>query len=266
MAPPGLFMTLFISSIIIKALLEFLINSVQLKQIITPLFVLCVLGYQIGFVMAVSKENCGNIQQMDVLVYGLGYWILIFGVTFLAITMFPGWKQPFSNFFGYGIVNIMGIKPLLNKMMVEKRTTTDPKLNSIIQKIYEDHSLLINSLTPKNFNSAIKGLKGIFKPNIRTAITRLADGTHDDKDESIILLKRLANLVMLKDKVAENIWFATSGWLSLTYSSMLTISSKCNLSQDKLKKQIQDYQTSLKEQEKKEKEKNKKKQVLVIQD
>ena len=277
----GLFMSLFIGSIFIKALLEFFTESIQLKQIITPIFIFCVLAYQIGMVMSVSKDNCGKIQIKDVLIYGLGYWILIFGVTFLLITMFPGWKEPFSNFFGYGVVNLMGIKYLLNKILLPRDRSKDPKLNSIIERIYDDHSLLINSFTPDNFNDAMKGLKGIFKPEIRRAIEGLPTGSVDKSfnmgkilkqrggnmnDSPSELLNKLANLVVLKDKVSENIWFATSGWLSLTYSSMLTTSSKCDLSPSKLKKHIQDYQSHLEAKEQKQKADDKKKGVLTITD
>ena len=277
-----LFMTLFLFTIFAKALLEFLTESVQLKQIITPIFIFCVLAYQIGMVMASSKESCGKIQLQDVLIYGLGYWIMIFGSTILLITMFPGWKQPFSNFFGYGIVNLMGIKYILNRILLPKDRSKDPKLNSIIERIYEDHSLLINSFTPDNFNSAMKGLKGIFRPEIRATIEGLPSESIDktfkmgkllkqrggniETDSPSELIKKLANLVMLKDKIAENIWFATSGWLSLTYSSMLTTSAKCNLSPAKLKKHIQDYQSHLEAKEQKQKADDKKKGVLTITD
>ena len=264
----ALFMTLFVTSIVVKALLEFFSKSIQLKQILTPIFVSCVLAFQIGLVMSISKENCGTMQIKDILIYGLAYWILIFGTTFMLISMFPGWKEPFSNFFGYGIVNLMGIKDLLNRIMLPKDQSKDPKLNAIIERIYEDHSLLINSFTPDNFNSAMKGLKGIFKPNIRRSIDSMSGSQRGGNNDegSLDLIKQLANLVMLKDKVAENIWFAASGWLSLTYASMLTTTSKCNLSPAKLKKHIKDYESHLKSVEKKQKDDNKKTGVLTISD
>ena len=259
------FMALFMTSIVVKGLLEFFSRSIQLKQLLTPIFVFCVLAYQIGLVMAISKENCGKMQVKDILIYGLAYCILIFGSTFMLITIFPGWKAPFSNFFGYGIVKLMGVKDLLNKIMLPKNQSKDPKLNAIIERIYEDHSLLINTFTPDNFNSAMVGLKGIFKPNIRKALDSMSGSQRGgNNSEGLDLIKQLANLVMLKDKIAENIWFATSGWLSLTYASMLTTTSKCNVSLSKLKKDMKDYESNLKSIEEKEKEKSDKAGMLTI--
>lgn len=282
----SLFMALFAASIVVKVILEFFSKSMQLKQLLTPIFVFCVFAFQIGLVMSISKENCGTMQIKDILIYGLAYCILIFGTTFLLLTMFPGWKEPFSNFFGYGVVNLMGVKDLLNKIMLPKDQSKDPKLNAIIERIYEDHSLLINSFTPDNFNSAMKGLKGIFKPDIRKALNGMPESSKpvtnpilamnttkpinqkggNNGESPNDLIKQLANLVVLKDKIAENIWFAASGWLSLTYASMLTTTSKCNLSPAKLKKHIKDYESHLKSTESKQKEQKNKPGVLTVSD
>lgn len=249
MPPPGFYMFLFLGTIAVKVLLEVFVISVKLKTFITPIFALLMLGYQIGLVMSVSNNNCGKINLKDVILYGVVYCILIFGITYALITVFPGWKQAFSNFFGYGVVIVLGIKQLLNKMMKENTTTSDDKLNSIIQKIYDDHSLLVNSLTPDNFNSAIKGLKGIFKPNIISAIGQIGTDFNEIEDDSntkegVKLLNKFAHLVMLKDKIAENIWFLVSGGLSLTYASMLTNSSKCELSEEEVNNKVKKFNNS----------------------
>ena len=248
MPPPEFYMFLFLGTIVVKVLLEVFVTSVKLKTFITPIFALLMLGYQIGLVMSVSNNNCGKINLKDVILYGIVYCILIFGITYALITVFPGWKQAFSNFFGYGVVILLGIKQLLNKMMKEKTTTSDDKLNSIIQKIYDDHSLLVNSLTPDNFNSAIKGLKGIFKPNITSAMGQMGTDEKEITDnrtkEGVKLLNKFAHLVMLKDKIAENIWFLVSGGLSLTYASMLTNSSKCELSEEEVDNKVKKFNSN----------------------
>lgn len=273
MALTGLFMSIFVVSFLIKNIIEFTVSDNSIRKVLTPIFVFITLGLQVAIVMSESYSNCGKIQIKDTLLYGLGYWILIFGTIYMIISMLPGWKQPFSNFFGYGIVSLMGIKNLFNQILLpSKDVKSDPKLSAVIEQVYDNKSLLINTLTPSNFDSAMSSLKGIFKPEVRkvfkempytsqqlNSLTTNQKTAHDN-------LQRLSHLVVLKDLIATNIWLFVGGLLSLTYGSMLANTSDCSLSSSKLKQHIQDYQKHLEHTEKQEKEDNSKRRVHVIKD
>ena len=41
-------------------------------------------------------------------------WVLIFGVINIILIIFPGWISPFANTFGYGVMNLLGLKQLLS--------------------------------------------------------------------------------------------------------------------------------------------------------
>lgn len=251
MAVSGIIMTLFTLGLIAKVLMEVFTKGTTISKIITPLFITFVFGLQMWLVMAESSSACGKVQWKDVLIYGMGYWILIFGGVYLILTMAPGWKQPFSNFFGYMVVLLMGVKTTFNDLLKSPSQTKDPKLNAVIERVYQDKSLLINTLTPSNFDEAISSLKGIFN----SGSTNYSEN-----------MKRLAHLVFVKDKVAENIWLAMAGWLSLTYAGMLTSSSNCELQPAQLKKHIQDYQQQLKQKEQQKATKQQQQRVQVIRD
>lgn len=248
----GLIITMFIGFIILKMTLEIFLKGTDIGRIITPLFVFVTFALQMWLVMNTSSSICGKIQWKDVLIFGLGYWLLIFGSIFLIINIIPGWKQPFSNFFGYLIVKLMGIKDVFNNLLKPASKVNDPKLASVIEKVYQDKSVMINTFTPSNFDDAIAALKGIF---INTS-------SLDYKTN----MEKLSHLVFVKDKVAENIWLAAAGWLSLTYASMLATGSSCNLTPEQLKTHMENYNKELENDKKTKDAIDKQKRAQVIRE
>lgn len=271
MALTGILMSIFIATFAIKNIIEFTVSDNSIRKILTPIFIFIVFGIQLGIVMSESYSNCGKIQIKDTLIYGLGYWILIFGSVYTLITVLPGWKQPFSNFFGYGIVSLMGIKTLFNDILKPTNNVKgDPKLSAVIEQIYDDKSLLINTLTPNNFDNALTSLKGIFKPEVSKVINEMPysssqlDNLPETKKIAHDNLQKLSHLVLLKDQISTNIWLFVAGLLSLTYASMLTSTSKCTLSASKLKQHISDYQKQLEKEEKDKKKYNETQQRVQV--
>ena len=116
-------------------------------------------------------------------------WIFIFGSLFVLLMIFPGWKSPFSNTFGYLLAKISGIQSLFNKMLVPESS------NKTIAQVYEDNSLIINEVTPSNFNDFWLNFSknGFFNK------------------EANKFKNQLYNLVNLKDIVSETIWYLLTG-------------------------------------------------------
>lgn len=146
-------------------------------------------------------------------------WLFIFGGIITLLNMFPGWKQPFSNTFGYGVVKLMGINDFLKELR--------PSLSSIVPaellaKIYSNPSLLINQFTPE---SSEKELKSVF-------------GNVD--------VNGLKEYIKIKDSVSEFIWYLLSGFLATTISYNTIATSSCSNSVAEMKKRHDAYEKDIK--------------------
>lgn len=174
-----------------------------------------------------SKTICGTPQTKEILIWSFIPWFIIFGGITVLLTVFPGWKSPFSNTFGYLVVKLMGIKTLFNSLLKSNYTSASPQLNTIAEKLLEDNSLLINQFTPNNFNDALQKLRPLLNKN------------------NIELEKQLYRLVKIKDNVSEYIWYMLTGVLTVSMTNIGLVSSKCNKSVAQLKQESEEYKKQL---------------------
>ena len=67
----------------------------------------------------VSKTICNEntIQWSRVLLITILPWIMIFGVLYFILELFPGWSSPFSNTFGWVIINALGATEVLERIL-----------------------------------------------------------------------------------------------------------------------------------------------------
>ena len=128
-------------------------------------------------------------------------WLIIFGLINILLKIFPGWLQPFSNTFGYGIAKIAGLSKVTKQLFKEKVDAGDPemkKVQSLLSNIYGDQSLLINEITPQNFGDFWKRLTPLFNNEAKNG-SELKD--------------KLFTLVRLKTLVSEYMWYMLTGAL-----------------------------------------------------
>ena len=175
----------------------------------------------------ITTVVCGTTQWTKTLVITLVPWLLIFGVITLLLLILPGWLSPFSNTIGYGIAKFLGLDAVINDILKPKaliddgktqETTGDQRLVSEnLQMIYSDRSLLINEISPDNFNS--------FWKNMATGglIT-------NDARNSTTLRNALFNFVMLKNVVSEYIWYLLTGALVTSVGYNYIVNSSCTRS------------------------------------
>ena len=161
-----------------------------------------------------AKEKCGGTPQ---LVPAINYTVIpnliIFGSLLMAMMFFPGWKAPFSNTIGYCIIRLLNVKTVFTNMLVEDSN------NKLLKMVYRDPSMMINEITPENFQIFLSKMSGskhsILNSNYKQFVPQLY------------------NLVVIKDKIAEFIWYILTGALviSNSYSYIMTIKCKRSVSE-----------------------------------
>lgn len=87
-------------------------------RIAATLYIFSVLLSQFYFNMTLISKVCsGNIKKTYTAMVTFLPWLLIFGTIVVMLYIFPGWKRPFSNTFGYIVTKIAGINELLFKLL-----------------------------------------------------------------------------------------------------------------------------------------------------
>jgi len=244
--------TLAIVIFILLTISYFIILNILGENSRTPITIVyycSVVLSQLYIAYQISKSACGTPQIGDIFIWSIVPWIIIFFSLNLLLRLFPGWKSPFSNTFGYLVTRIMGIKSLFNSLIKSNFNTNDKGLSKIAEYIFEDQSILINEMTPNNFDNSIKKLD------------KLWDKSNTDFSKN---MERLKYLVSVKDYISEMIWYLLTGILTISISSMGLLSSKCGKSVSQIKDEVEKYKAEIKAQ--KENEKNKKERIYYIRE
>jgi hypothetical protein len=192
-------------------------------RIITAFYLAIILAIQIIANMHIVTEKCGEPQVAKTITYTLGPNLIIFGGLMTILTVFPGWKAPFSNTVGYGLINIIG-KLIVGKGIGDALIAVlkDDKNNKLLKKVYADPSMMANEITPDNFDLFINRLGG--KNSIKK------DNISDDN------LSVLYNLITLKDNIASFLWYVLTGLLVIQNSNSYIQTMKCERSEENLAK------------------------------
>jgi len=127
----------------------------------------------------------------------------------------PGWKAPFSNTIGYVIVYMLGVGDAFSDLLKSKKT------GALIQKICDNEAIIVNEITPFNFEVFMNRLS---KDKL------LKSGYRNNPGYS-----KLWKLVAVKDAIAEFTWLMLSGILviSTTFNTLLEISCDIPIAQRK---------------------------------
>ena len=206
-------------------------------KLIVGIYIIGTILSQFMINIGLINSICGNSNYGSAFLVTIIPWGLIFGLLYGSLTMFPGWKAPFSNTIGYIITRIGGIRTLLVDNIL-KQKNNDKNLNSSMMKalnhIYSDPSLLINEITPNNFSNFWQSMKnsGLLKSNV-TEISKT----------------KLRNLVILKDIISEFLWYILTGFLITSFSYNQVISQGCQTSVAEMKRRHEDYEKQVKKDE-----------------
>uniref|UniRef100_A0A6C0HZQ9 Uncharacterized protein n=1 Tax=viral metagenome TaxID=1070528 RepID=A0A6C0HZQ9_9ZZZZ len=164
------------------------------------LFFAIVVAFMYFANLAVIQSKCSS--PMPVFRATFLPWFLMFAPVLLALMMFPSWKTPFSNTFGYLVARIAGGNQALLDLLVP---------NQPLQYVYEDPSLLLNQFTTTNFETMFQSMKEVMV---------------DDAVKKEALLQ----VVRLKEIISEWIWFLLGASVAISSSYTILMNTECTKS------------------------------------
>jgi hypothetical protein len=177
-------------------------------MMVDGIFFVAVLGTMFLIYSAVMRERCGDIALGPLLSATLVPWTVMLGGTMIVLYFLPGWKQPFSNTFGYMVVLFPKIQATnkLVKMFADSQ-------KSSIKLIQDNPSLMLNEFAGSTFAATIAKLKG--------------EGLVGDDAAAIADFQKV---VYIKDAVAEFVWYMLVGCVAITTSFNLIMNHTCQKS------------------------------------
>jgi hypothetical protein len=220
----------------------------QYKYISLIYFLILILS-QFLINLGLTTEICGSKQYgLAVVQATLIPWILIFGSINILLMIFPSWLSPFSNTIGYLFAYITGVNSFFKSILKDRKLAglapDQAGMVSALNNVYDDKSLLINSITNNNitewWNSMIAGK--LLKPNV---------GNSE--------LEKLKQYIEMKTDISKFIWYLLTGVLTISVSYNSILNANCNMSAKEMEKRHDEYiaQEKKMEKEKQEKEKSK---------
>ena len=201
-------------------------KSQKLWKLLTVIYFVSITTFQTISNMSATKEVCGSVQWGSVMLWTIVPNIIIFGSLIAILQNFPGWKAPFANTIGFKLVELFGLENLLDTILRskvdddEKAKMTDKDVKELakaISRVYNDPSMLINEVTPSNWDTWFNNPQTIklFNPNYRT---NEEGGVSDE-------IKKLYKFVVQRDLISEFTWFILVG----SFINGLQINSLANL-------------------------------------
>lgn len=205
-------------------------NMTTQNRIFGGVYILLLIIGEYFINLNLTNTICGTNQWSTALLVTILPWVVIFGVLNLILLILPGWLSPFSNTFGYGIAKLAGLKGLTDKIFKSqmnlgkiKDENNEGGIQKALAQIYTNQSLLINEITPDNFDKFWSEMTPLFNK-----------GAGEYKED-------LRDIVRLKDIVAQFIWYMLTGGLVTSVGYNYIVNSACSLSSEEMKKRHDEY-------------------------
>ena len=176
------------------------------------------------------KDKCGTPQVNTYLVFlsTVFPWLSIFGLLLTFLTVMPGWKAPFSNTFGYIIVvYLMNGQAKLLQLLNPKNN--DDALKEIIQ---DNFTTIFNDFGPENIGK-LKNLHQLKSQNTSSQGSNnqglFLDYNTSQSSTGKIKKKynELARLILIKDYIAETVWYLLTGFLVINITNNYIMEQGC---------------------------------------
>ncbi len=210
-------------------------KSQMLSYIVFIFYTIFLITIQLLYSQGVIRDKCSypykQINQFKLFLYILFPNLMIFMLMFAILKIFPGWKAPFSNTFGYFLAYTMGIDKTFSSLLA--KPNGDQEFNNSIEQILGNKSLMINQFTIDNFtetfNEFVKNkLFDVVNYNGENIVpTEFAKSIN--KLEQKETVAKLFSAVSAKDLVAEHIWYILTGCLVITIVKNTMGELNCNL-------------------------------------
>ena len=222
----------------------------SMATILNIIYIIAIVSTQISINTALAKSICNNTQSMNVGILATIFPMLfIFGLLQMLLNIFPGWIEPFSNTFGYGISKLVGLNDLIKRLIRsvpnDGNGNNNNKIIDAVNSIYSDPSIFINQFSyadKVNFNrtwdNSYSGGKGIFVSSASVAPTTTPDGTTLPGSK---LYEEFRDMVKLKDIVGTFFWYILVGVIVTSKSYNYIISQPCSLNASVSQKAVDSY-------------------------
>lgn len=180
-----------------------------LSKLLPVVYIILIIISQLIINIQNTKEICNGVPQIiSAVMYTVVPNFFILGSLMLLLMILPGWKAPFSNTIGYFFVYMLGVNNAFTDLLKSKGS-------KLIDKICNNKSIIINEITPFNFDMFLNKMK--------------TDGLLENNFKSKPAFNELWNYVVIKDSISEFVWVCLTGALviSMTYNALLEIN--CNI-------------------------------------
>ena len=191
------------------------------------------IGLNIGIAIFISLKVCNKPQIWAAVRIVLINFIVFISVTQLALHMLPGFLQPFSNVFGYALIssNFFKLDETIQTLLLEPEEGGE-----IVQKIIEDPSILVTTLSPDTIEEDIEKMKTDKKrPIIKKEEDwqKLSEKIGDPEEKKLFetnnknVIKDLKKLLRLRDSVSYFIWMFLAGLMFSSTNANQIMNSIC---------------------------------------
>ena len=222
----------------------------SMSTMLNIIYIIAIVSTQISINTALAKSICNNSQSMNVGILSTVFPMLfIFGLLQLLLTIFPGWVEPFSNTFGYGIAKLVGLHDLMKRLLVSPQFNAAPekKIINAVNSIYNDPSIFINQFSyanredfNKTWDNSFASGRGIFVKSAGPAPLPYSPANPNPPPGSH-LYQEFRNMVKLKDIVGTFIWYILVGVITTSRSYNYIISQPCSLNASVAQKAVNSY-------------------------
>ena len=221
-----------------------------MKWAIMAIYMFIVISMQVANTSNTMNKMCNNSDIGPAIMYTLIPNILVFGTLVAILIAMPGWKSPFSNTIGFMAAKGMGINSHFETLL---KSDID---NDLMRKIIQDKSLIINEITPGNFDLFMAQMSnnGLLHVDYND-LSNFEKGEAISKDYSTVdamtgkkidsesflqdsfdSLAGLYRAVVFKDLVAESLWYLLTGALVITMLQSSIAEMECEKNPEEAKK------------------------------
>lgn len=221
-----------------------------MSTMLNIIYIIAIVSTQISINTALAKSICNNAQSMNVGILATVFPMLfIFGLLQLLLTIFPGWVEPFSNTFGYGMAKLVGLQDLMKRLLVSPQFNAAPekKIINAVNSIYNDPSIFINQFSyanredfNKTWDNSFASGRGIFVKSAGPAPLPYSAANPNPSPGSH-LYQEFRNMVKLKDIVGTFVWYILVGVITTSRSYNYIISQPCSLNASVAQKAVNSY-------------------------
>ena len=229
-ANPSTSIIFFLILTLAYSIFKYYAKSSSMLKMWTIIYFLILIVVQFFINLGLTNEICGFSQYDVAFKTTIIPWLLIFGTLNILLMAFPSWLGPFSNTIGYLFTYITGINGFFKSILKDRKTLNlgpnQADMMTAINNVYDDKSLLINSMTKENlplwWENMSKG--GLLQTGV--------GNKHYDE---------LMGYVKMKTEISEFIWYALTGTLVTSVSYNYILNSGCTQSVAEMEKRHDEY-------------------------